>query len=212
MLVTMILESRRLARPPSFSSCMRHSLPPSIRPSSTCLESPDVCAGVSTSPRSKRCKGKERNNDLPVFSPVNGLGFRAHSELVTGFNSWSITRRYKSCTFPSSHQQIRRPSSLAPIHSFKQNIFPPDQTLIGYGSSFVSLAAFNACYWYFFHLFCRRDLWYVHQPRKYVSPLTDESVVGFYTHSLALVADAFHYVCFEIVFNFVKIWYLIQII
>jgi len=127
-------------------------------------------------------------------------------------NSWSITRRYKSCTFPSPHQQIRRPSSPAPIHSFKQNIFPPDQTLNGYGSSFVSLAAFNACYWYFFHLFCRRDLWYVHQPRKYVSPLTDESVVGFYTHSLALVADAFHYVCFEIVFNFVKIWYLIQII
>jgi hypothetical protein len=72
---------------------MRHLPPPPIYPSLKGLESPDVCAGMSTSPRSKGCKEKERNYDLPVLCSacesqsiiqVDVLGFRAHSELVTG--------------------------------------------------------------------------------------------------------------------------------
>jgi hypothetical protein len=64
-----------------------------------------------------------------------------------------------------------------------------------HGVSFDSVSAFTAGHLYLLLLLCRGNFRYEHkQLPLIIRILTLITAVGFYTRSLALVADAFHYV------------------
>lgn len=91
-----------------------------------------------------------------------------------------------SLVFPFSFSS-HLPILYLPINN---NIF------LSYGSTLDSVSTLAAGHFYLFLLLYSRNIRYYHNetPSNHIRLLTFIASVGFYTRSLALVADAFHYV------------------